>query len=119
MTAASDARVLRRKMRAVEPNATTPRSSLTRDHWWIVDTTEVGRTAMPGRLLAYQGAEVCRGMRLQVLQVRPAVLSDPGDLIAIEQSRQELKDAQLRLAVAAGALPGARLNGEKTIATAP
>jgi hypothetical protein len=72
---------------------------------------------MPGRLLAFQGAEVCRGMRLQVLKVRPAVLTDQGDLISIEQSRQELKDAQLRIAVAAGALPGARLNGTPKIAT--
>lgn len=101
------------------PSSLTPRSAITGAHWWIVETTEVGRTAMPGRLLAFQGAEVCRGMRLQVLQVRPAVVSDPGDLIAIEQSRQELKDAQLRLAVAAGALPGARLNDSPKIATAP
>jgi hypothetical protein len=107
------------KPRELAPNHLTPRSGITGAHWWIVETTEVGRTAMPGRALAYQGAEVCRGMRLQVLQVRPANVTDPGDLIAIEQSRQELKDAQLAIAVAAGALPGARLNGTPKIATAP
>lgn len=95
----------------------TPRSGITGNHWWIVETTELGRTAMPGRQLAYQGAEVCRGIRLQVLQIRPANRADLGDLVAIEQSRQELKDAHLRIAVAAGAIPGARLNGSQTPAT--
>lgn len=107
-----------RLRREIEPNQLTPRSGITGTHWWIVETTEVGRTAMPGRQLAYQGAEVCRGLRLQVLQVRPANITDAGDVIAIEQSRQELRDAQLRVAVAAGALPGARLNGAPKIATA-
>jgi hypothetical protein len=91
----------------------TPRSALTREHWWIVVVEQVGRTAIPGRKLAHQAKEVCRGVGLKVLKVRPAVVTDPGDLVAIEQSRAELKDAQLRLAVIAGALPGARLNGQK------
>jgi hypothetical protein len=98
---------------------TTPVSGITGQHWWIVDCEEVGRTAIPGRKLAHQAKEVCRGVGLKVLAVRPANMLDQGDLIAIENSRAELKDAQLRVAVAAGALPGARLNGEKAIATAP
>jgi hypothetical protein len=97
----------------------TPRSGLTGQHWWIVECEEVGRTAIPGLVLANQAREVCRGVGLKVLKVRPANHLDQGDLVAIEQSRAELKDAQLRLAVAAGALPGARLNGPKTIAAAP
>lgn len=74
-----------------------------------METQEVGRTAIPGRTLAFQAAEVCRGVRLKVTKIRPANVTDNGDLIAIEQSRQELKDAQLSLAIAAGAIPGARL----------
>lgn len=98
----------------------TPRSGLTGDHWYIVEVEDVGCTAIPGRTLAHQAKEVCRGAGLKVLRVRPAIVTDPADLVAIEQSRAELKDAQLRLAVAAGALPGARLNGspQKTIAAA-
>ena len=101
----------------VDPGV-TPVSGITGAYWWIVDCEGVGRTAIPGRKLAYQAQEVCRGVGLKVLQVRPANINDQGDLVAIEQSRAELKDAQLRLAVAAGALPGARLNGQKAIATA-
>ena len=102
----------------VDPKV-TPVSGITGAYWWIVDCEEVGRTAIPGRKLANQAREVCRGVGLKVLQVRPANVSDVGDLVAIENSRAELKDAQLRLAVAAGALPGARLNGTPQIATAP
>jgi hypothetical protein len=91
------------------PNHLTPRSSLTGSYWWIVETTELGLAAFPGNKLANQGAEVCRGLRLQVTKIRPANVTDLGDLLAIEQSRQELKDAQLSMAIAAGALPGARL----------
>jgi len=97
---------------------TTPRSGITGSHWWIVDCEEVGRTAIPGRVLAHQAKEVCRGVGLKVLKVRPANVNDVGDLVAIENSRRELKDAQLRIAVAAGAIPGARLNAQTSIATA-
>lgn len=100
------------------PHPFTPRSEITGSHWWIVECEEVGRTAIPGRVLAHQAKEVCRGVGLEVLAVRPANIRDQGDLVAIEQSRAELKDAQLRLAVAAGALPGARLNGQKEKAIA-
>lgn len=109
-----------RMRRDPEPHRFTPRSGITGTHWWIVECEEVGRTAIPGRVLAHQAKEVCRGVGLKVLAVRPANIRDQGDLVAIEQSRAELKDAQLRLAVAAGALPGAKLNGtQKKIATAP
>ena len=108
-----------REIREADPQ-TTPRSAITGSHWWIVDCEEVGRTAIPGRQLAHQAKEVCRGAGLKVLTVRPANVRDIGDLVAIENSRAELKDAQLRLAVAAGALPGAKLNGTSPkIATAP
>ncbi len=96
----------------------TPRSGITGDHWWILEVEEVGLTAVPGRVLAHQAKEVCRGVGLKVLAVRPANRLNTGDLVAIEQSRGELKDAQLRLAVAAGALPGAKLNGTPQIASA-
>lgn len=102
----------------VDPK-TTPVSGLTGAYWWIVVCEDVGRTAIPGRKLACQAMEVCRGVGLKVLAVRPAKVGDAGDLIAIENSRADLKDAQLRIAVAAGALPGARLNGQAKIATAP
>jgi len=104
-----------REIREADPH-TTPRSAITGSHWWIVDCEEVGRTAIPGQRLAHQAKEVCRGAGLKVLTVRPANVRDIGDLVAIENSRAELKDAQLRLAVIAGALPGARLNGQKTSA---
>jgi hypothetical protein len=107
------------KPRELAPNHLTPRSGITGSHWWIVETTELGLAAFPGRTLAHQGAEVCRGLHLQVTKIRPANVTDLGDLLAIEQSRQELKDAQLSMAIAAGALPGARLRDPKTIATAP
>ena len=110
---------MKRSEHSAEALALAPRSSLTGECWWIVDTLEAGRTAMPGRVLAHQGAEVCKGMRLKVLAVRPANPLDAGDVLAVEQSKQEIKDAQLRIAVAAGALPGARLNGTPKIATAP
>jgi hypothetical protein len=98
----------------------TPRSGITGQHWWIVEVEEVGRTAIPGRKLAHQAKEVCRGVGLKVLRIRPAVVTDPGDLVAIEQSRAELKDAQLAIAVAAGVIPGARTHGQTPkIATAP
>lgn len=97
----------------------TPNSGLTGQPWWIVEVEEVGRTAIPGRILAHQAKEVCRGVGLKVLRVRPAIVTDPGDRVAIEQSRAELKDAQLAIAVAAGVIPGARINGQATIAAAP
>jgi hypothetical protein len=98
----------------------TPNSGLTGNPWWIVEVEEVGRTAIPGRILAHQAKEVCRGVGLRVLRVRPANRLDAGDLVAIEQSRAELKDAQLAIAVAAGVIPGARTHGtQKAIAAAP
>ncbi len=101
----------------VDPSV-TPVSGITGAYWWIVVCEGVGRTAIPGRQLAYQAREVCQGVGLKVLAVRPAHVLDQGDLVAIEQSRAELKDAQLRLAVAAGALTGAKLNGTPKIAAA-
>jgi hypothetical protein len=101
----------------VDPSV-TPVSGITGAYWWIIECEEVGRTAIPGRQLAYNAREVCRGVGLKVLSLRPANMHDQGDLVAIENSRAELKDAQLRLATIAGAIPGARLNGSK-IAAAP
>lgn len=101
----------------------TPNSGLTGDFWWIVEVEEVGRTAIPGRRLAHQAKEVCRGVGLKVLRVRPAIVTDAGDLVAIEQSRQELRDAQAALAVAAGVsqkvTSGVSHGSQKAIAAAP
>lgn len=74
--------------------------------WWIVETEELGRTATPGELFANQAAEVCRGApyRLKVLAIRPARRGDPGDLLAIRQSQQELREVQLDLAQRSGVL---------------
>ena len=58
--------------------------------WWIVEADDLGRTAMPGRVLAYQGAEVIRGLRYRVHAVRRAIPGDTGDEIAIKQSREEI-----------------------------
>jgi hypothetical protein len=99
-------------------NPATPKSALTGECWWIVETLELGKTAMPGRVLAYQGAEVCRGLRMKVTAVRPALPLDIGDALAIRESKQELRDAQARIAVAAGAL-GNQHGSQKKIAAAP
>ena len=63
----------------------TPRSGITGQHWWILEVEEVGRTAIPGLKLAHQAKEVCRGVGLRVLRMRPAVVTDPGDLVASVQ----------------------------------
>lgn len=85
-------------------NAGTPRSALTGNCWWIVQTTELGLAAFPGRVLAYQGAEVCRGLHLQVTAVRPAMPDSIDDRMAVEVSKQELRDAQMLIAQRAGVL---------------
>lgn len=100
-------------------NAGTPRSALTRECWWIVETTELGLAAFPGRVLAYQGAEVCRGLRMQVKAVRPALPDSIDDRMAVEVSRQELRDAQMLIAQRAGVLGRGNQHGTPQIATAP
>ncbi len=73
--------------------------------WWIVEAHELGLTAMPGRVLAYQGAEVIRGLRYQVHKVRPANMADFGDLTAIKASEEEINHMRLNDAVRQGAIP--------------
>jgi len=59
---------------------------------------------MPGRVLAYQGAEVIRGMRHRVHEVRRANLADLGDRTAIQQSQEEINSARMDAAVRAGVI---------------
>lgn len=72
--------------------------------WWVVESEPLGRTAMPGRLLAYQGAEVLKAAPFfnKVHAVRRANPADVGDRLAVEQSRQELYQVQLNAAQVAG-----------------
>lgn len=76
------------------------------EDWWIVETLELGSTATPGRLFAYQAAEVCRGapLRLKVLKVRPANPLSALDALAIKQSEQELREVLTDAALKSGAL---------------
>lgn len=73
-------------------------------NWWIIDTLELGRTATPGELFARQGAEVCRGLRLKVLEVRAARPADIGDQLAIAESKKEIQQAQYASAARSGQL---------------
>lgn len=79
--------------------------------WWIVEADELGRTAMPSRVLAYQGAEVIRGLRYKVNCVRRANLADFGDQVAIRHSAEEINSAGMDLAIRAGLLTGPQKNG--------
>ncbi|HZT04350.1 MAG TPA: hypothetical protein VFA39_19035 [Steroidobacteraceae bacterium] len=74
--------------------------------WWIVETEELGRTATPGELFAHQAAEVVRGApyRLKVIAIRKARPGDVGDLLAIKQSQQELREVQMDMLQKSGAL---------------
>lgn len=80
-----------------------------RQEWWIVETEELGATACPSRLFAYQAAEVCRGRpnHLKVIRVRPANLLDPMDAIAIKQSEKEIAEVSMDALKRSGALTAA------------
>jgi len=84
--------------RAVEP--------LPPGDWWIVETEELGSTACPSRIFAYQAAEVCRGapLRLKVLNVRAARPFDANDAIAIRQSQREIEECTMDKLKRSGAL---------------
>ena len=74
--------------------------------WWIVETEELGATACPSRLFAYQASEVCRGAPnfLRVIRVRAAVPGSVMDDIAIEQSKKELQEVAFDQLQRSGAL---------------
>lgn len=74
--------------------------------WWIVETEELGATACPSRLFAYQASEVCRGAPnfLHVIRVRPALRGNAMDEIAIKQSKQELREVAVDNLQRSGAL---------------
>lgn len=76
------------------------------DEWWIVETDELGITACPSRLFAYQASEVCRGAPnfLKVIRVRPARRGDPMDEIAIKQSQKEIEEVMMDKLQRSGAL---------------
>lgn len=87
--------------------ARPPPTSLPDDAgWWIVETEELGATACPSELFAWQAAEVCRGApcNLRVLKVRPANPKDAMDAIAIKQSRKEIEEVTMDALVKSGAL---------------
>ncbi len=74
--------------------------------WWIVETEELGATACPSRLFAFQASEVCRGAPnfLKVLRVRPAVQGSAMDDIAIRQSQREIEECSMDALKRSGAL---------------
>jgi hypothetical protein len=74
--------------------------------WWIVETEELGATACPSRLFAYQASEVCRGAPnfLKVINVRPANPESAMDAIAIKQSRKEIEECTMDALQRSGAL---------------
>lgn len=72
--------------------------------WWVVESPDLGTTAMPSRELAHQGAEVIRGLRYRVALVRAADMTNMGDLMAIKQSREEINSARMDQAMRAGAI---------------
>lgn len=74
--------------------------------WWIVETEELGRTATPGKLFAYQAKEVLEGApyRLKVTAIRPAIAGDSLDFLAVKQSQQELREVQMDMLQKSGAL---------------
>jgi hypothetical protein len=79
------------------------------EEWWIVETEELGATACPSRVFAYQAAEVCRGAPnfLKVKRVRIANPLDAMDAIAIKQSRQEIAEVSMDKLKRSGALTAA------------
>lgn len=74
--------------------------------WWIVETEELGATACPSRLFAYQASEVCRGAPnfLHVTNVRPANPMSSLDQIAIKQSEREIQECSMDVLKRSGAL---------------
>lgn len=74
--------------------------------WWVVETEELGATACPSRLFAYQASEVCRGAPnfLKVIRVRPARPGDAMDAIAIRQSKREIQECTMDVLQRSGAL---------------
>lgn len=74
--------------------------------WWIVETQELGATACPARLFAYQASEVCRGAPnfLKVIRVRIADPSNAMDAIAIKQSQKEIEEVSMDKLVRSGAM---------------
>jgi hypothetical protein len=74
------------------------------EDWWAVDTTELGTTACPGYVFAQNAADVCRGLHMQVLGVRPCDPANVGDAIAIEQSKKEIQEVMMDTLKKSGAL---------------